>query len=251
MKKTLFDFEYWEQSALKQNGLEPNLHPEGPVLPPSPSLFCDTVRIFLPSAWKFTCIFQFSFMFVWFQHVWRVLLNKQSIYVKVGGSELAEDKVLAPFRKCCPVVLWPPPLSLPEMAWTMPGKCSDTQARSYSDCYCCWLMAPSQPCLLSAGLSSKMDIAISFPSFFGGQSLTLLYLSDVASWWVFITPNCFCAAGISSSPAPTLTHRYTAKTLKKILYCWPFVAGSYSFPPAVCAAPETQHTLSDSVVSRL
>lgn len=85
--------------------------------------------------------------------------------------------------------------------------------RSYSDCYCCWLMALSQPCLLSAGLSSKMDIAISFPLFFGGSELNPLYLSDVASWWVFITPNCFCAAGISSSPAPTLTHRCTAKRL--------------------------------------
>lgn len=110
-----------------------------------------------------------------------------------------------------------------------------------------WWRRLSRACSLLAWVAKWILPFLSL-RFFGGQSLTLLYLSDVASWWVFITPNCFCAAGISSSPAPTLTHRYTAKTLKKILYCWPFVAGSYSFPPAVCAAPETQHSLSVSVV---
>lgn len=118
-----------------------------------------------------------------------------------------------------------------------------------SDCYCCWLMAPSQPCLLSAGLSSKMDIAMCFPWFFGGSEFNPPVLVRRCVLVSFYRPYLLlCRWNLVLSGSSVHTQISCKETRMKILYCWPFAAGSYSFPPAVCAAPETQHSLSVSAV---
>lgn len=160
-----------------------SLEPVSSPLPPCfPFLFVTHSGLFSP-VHVFHIYFQLSFLFVC-EHFWRVVLNKacmwgrESPYHGKGLRVIAEDKVITLLEYAvdgCPACF--------EIAWTLPGKSSDTLGLlGLSDCYCCCLMAPSQPCLHSAGLSSKVDIVLFFSLFFFLSEFNPPYLSDFRSW---------------------------------------------------------------------
>lgn len=144
-----------------------------PPLPPCfPSLFVTHSGLFSP-VHVFHIYFQLSFLFVCVNTLEGLYWTKRVCEdgrVPIMGRDwgwLLKIKSL-PFLEYavdgCPACF--------EIAWTLPGKSSDTLGLlGLSDCYCCCLMAPSQPCLHSAGLSSKVDIVLFFLLC---QSLTLL-----------------------------------------------------------------------------
>lgn len=141
--------------------------------------------------------------------------------MKVGPyqwlSVIAEEKVTAPFRKRCwwlPNLFCDSPWDRLNFAWKEFGHSS---LFGLSDCYCCWLMAPSQPCLLSAGLSSKTkDVVVWFLFFFWSVEPSLFVrLCVLVS---FYQPKMLlCAAGILPSLAPvdTQLHRRPTKRLRR------------------------------------
>lgn len=105
-----------------------------------------------------------------------------------------------------------------------------------SDCYSCWLTAPSQPCLLSAGLSSIMDLSLSFSvsvSLFGLPDSVLD--SDFASQrvpgklsWTWNASLCrqnLIHSGLHPLACNTQLRRVTKKdfeeeTLSQAFSCW-------------------------------
>lgn len=100
-----------------------------------------------------------------------------------------------------------------------------------SDCYRWWLMAPFQPCLLSAGLSSKMDVVFSVFLIFD-QSLTLLPRQSLRP-----TRNASQCRWNSLRSNVPLTEASSwdicKETLKKRLL--PALSRWLLFPPPVCA----------------
>lgn len=116
------------------------------------------------------------------------------------------------------------------------------------DCYCCWLMAPSQPCLLSAGLSSKMDVVIYPPSLFlfcfvFGQTLTLLTCQTLRPGKFLSSRNAsLCRWNLVHSGRP-LTHSYS-DVLQKRLWRRDFVASPFSLahtPPLLLCVCGTRN----------
>lgn len=135
-------------------------------------LVCYTVRTFSPSAWKFTYIFSFhSRVCLSLTLLERCIEQTLHMWGWGGGSISANEgdcwrrkkkKVIALLWKCCrwlSGLFCDPPLPWDRLnfAWNELGH---SGLLGLSDCYCCWLMASFQPCLLSAGLSSKMDVII-------------------------------------------------------------------------------------------
>lgn len=125
-----------------------------------------------------------------------------------------KKKVIALLWKCCrwlSGLFCDPPLPWDRLnfAWNELGH---SGLLGLSDCYCCWLMASSQPCLLSAGLSSKMDVIIVCLFFFlSSQSLTLLTCQTLRLGKFLSSLKCFSVpleCGLLWPP-PLLIHTAT------------------------------------------
>lgn len=182
--------------------------------------------------------FQLSFLFVCeFNTFWKVVFNKVFVrgwrWVHIGDWGRSLKKTLLPLLENavdgCPVCFVISPWGRLNFAWKEFGHSS---LFGLSDCYCCWLMAPSQPCLLSAGLSSKTkDVVVRFLFFFL-VSRTLLICQTLRPGKFLSTQNaslCRWNLVLSGPCWNTAPQTYYKETLKKRLRASPLTLAHIPF----------------------
>lgn len=143
----------------------------------------------------------------------------------------------------------------PEVAWTLPGKSLDTRACSDSQTVTAvgWWHHLSRACSLLAWVAKQRMLSCGFFSFFL-VSRTLLICQTLRPGKFLSTQNaslCRWNLVLSGPCWNTAPQTYYKETLKKRLCREPFDAGSYSFPPAVRAGLEMQHSLTVTSFSLL
>lgn len=143
----------------------------------------------------------------------------------------------------------------PEVAWTLPGKSLDTRACSDSQTVTAvgWWHHLSRACSLLAWVAKQRMLSCGFFSFFLVSRTLLIcqtlrpgkFLStqnaSLCRWNLVLSGPCW-----HTSSTDLLQRDFEEETTRE-----PFDAGSYSFPPAVRAGLEMQHSLTVTSFSLL